>query len=81
MYFYRTKSGLEVDLVITSPKGVWGCEIKNKETVSHRDSSGLRKLAHALGSSWRGGMVIYRGDSIADLGNGIWAVPAFRLLG
>jgi len=77
--FYRTRSGREVDLLVTTSEGLVGVEIKNRTRVASRDTSALRALAAALGDEWAGGLVVHRGEDLADLGGGIWAVPAHRL--
>ncbi len=77
--FYRTRSGREVDLLVTTSEGLIGMEIKNRNRVAPRDTSALRALAAALGDEWAGGLVVHRGENLADLGGGIWAVPAQRL--
>jgi uncharacterized protein len=80
IFFYRTRSGLEVDCVLKSSKGLVGLEIKSGEHISPKDISPLRALGAALGDEWLGGIVAYRGAMISDLGDTIWAVPSWRLL-
>lgn len=77
--FYRTRSGREVDLVVTTARGPIGMEVKNRATVVPRDASALRALAKALGKEWVGGLVVYRGEDVQDLGGDVWAVPVHRL--
>ncbi|MCU0577080.1 MAG: ATP-binding protein [Desulfobacterota bacterium] len=80
LFFYRTRSGLEVDVLLETPFGVVGMEIKNRPQVAPQDVTALRDVAHALGNRWRGGMVIYTGTSIMPLAApDIWAVPSHRL--
>ena len=79
--FYRTRSGREVDLVVTTASGPIGIEVKNRATVVPRDASALRALAKALGEAWVGGLVVYRGEDVRDLGGDVWAVPVHRLFG
>ncbi len=81
MFHYRTVSGMEVDLLLETPFGVIGCEIKMRDQVEPRDARHLVAIAQALGDRWRGGMVIHRGRSLVKLCEpGIWAVPSHRLL-
>ncbi len=82
MYFYRTRSGLEVDLLLEAPGGLMGIEIKSRARGHRRDTRGLRALAEHLGERWRGGLVVTRGGSLEmiDPVHRIWAVPAHRLL-
>lgn len=80
LYFYRTRSGLEVDILLETPFGVVGMEIKNRTVIAPRDISALREVARGLGERWRGGLVIYTGDAIKPLGDPeIWAIPSRRL--
>jgi predicted AAA+ superfamily ATPase len=81
-YFYRTRSGLEVDLLMETPGGLMGIEIKSRARAHRRDARGLRALAEHLGASWRGGLVVSRGGPVEpiDSEHNIWSVPAHRLL-
>jgi len=81
IYYYRTRSGMEIDLLMQCKNGLIGIEIKNREKVTSSDCSNLLKLGSVLPSSeWLGGMVIYSGQKIFKLADKIWAVPAHRLL-
>lgn len=48
-FFYRTRSGLEVDLLITTPAGIVCAEIKSRDTAAAADLRAMRSLARALG--------------------------------
>ncbi len=78
--FYRTRSGLEVDLLITTPNGVWGVEAKSAARLGASDWRALREVGESLGAAWRGGLVVYSGNSLKRLDRQIWAVPVDRLL-
>lgn len=81
LYFYRTRSGLELDLLIQTPRGIVGLEIKGRERIDQPDLYALREVGRALGSEWLGGLCVYRGSEIRQLGEpAIWAVPSYRLL-
>jgi uncharacterized protein len=77
--FYRTRSGLEVDLLVTTGHGVWGIEAKVSAKLGASDWRGLREVGEALGDRWRGGLIVHRGAAIQRLDQNIWAVPADRL--
>jgi predicted AAA+ superfamily ATPase len=80
LYFYRTRSGLEIDLILETRQGIVGMEIKSRTTVTSADLRSLRDVAAGLGSEWRGGIVIYRGKEIRKIAEpSIWAVPSHRL--
>lgn len=78
LYFYRTKHGLEIDLIIETPNGIITAEIKSKKEINHRDISGLLTLQKTA-SNFLGGLVIYTGNEIKELEKNIWAVPSWRL--
>ena len=81
MFFYRTRSGLEIDLLLSTENGIIGVEIKSRQTVTSPDIRPMKELASALGKKWLGGIVIYKGDEIKKMsGPEIWAVPSRRLL-
>ena len=81
LFYYRTRSGLEADLLIETGRGLIGVEIKARERVDRSDASGLRRIAESAGTKWLGGMVVYTGSRLVPLcGPEIWAVPASRLL-
>lgn len=80
LYFYRTRSGMEVDVLLQTPEGNIGMEIKARQQVVASDTTSLKKVAAALGDLWRGGIVIYRGNRIEQIDDPhIWAVPSWRL--
>ena len=79
LWFYRTRSGREIDLLITTASGVIGVEVKNRARVGLGDCSGLRALAERLRDEWIGGLVVHRGEDLEELAPGQWAVPAHRL--
>jgi len=79
-YFYRTRSGMEVDLLLQSPKGVMGIEIKAGEHVAPSDATRLVDLGSALKRKWLGGIVVYRGTRVHRIHDTVWAVPSWRLL-
>ena len=80
LFFYRTRSGLEADILLQTPSGYIGMEIKAREQVFSSDTTALKKVAAALGEKWRGGLVVYRGKRIFHLSDpDIWAVPSWRL--
>lgn len=80
IFFYRTRSGMELDLLLDTEKGFMGMEIKARQTVVQKDITSMKEIGTKLGSKWLGGMVIYRGNEIKQIGEpGIWAIPSRRL--
>ena len=80
LYFYLTRSGMEVDFLLESTAGVLGIEVKNRDDVVKSDFSRLKALGQALGEAWLGGLVVYRGNTLYQQEPGFWAVPSTRLL-
>ena len=79
LYFYRTRSGLELGCLLVTPEGIIGMEIKNRETIKNTDTRTLRLLSEQLDKEWLGGIVVYRGNSIRELDKNLFAVPSWRL--
>ncbi|HEX3529096.1 MAG TPA: DUF4143 domain-containing protein [Thermoanaerobaculia bacterium] len=77
---YRSRSGLEVDLLLSTAQGVWGLVVKHGARARAADWRPLRRVGEALGDRWRGGLVVSAGARLERLDRGIWAVPADRLL-
>jgi predicted AAA+ superfamily ATPase len=77
---YRTRSGLEVDLLLSTPHGVWGVEVKAGPKIGAADWRALRRVGEALGDRWRGGLVISQGARIEQLDQDVWTMPVDRLL-
>ena len=80
IFFYRTRSGLELDLLLSTEKGFIGMEIKGRKMVVSSDIRPMKEIAGALNKKWLGGLVIYQGDEIKKLSEPeIWAIPSRRL--
>jgi predicted AAA+ superfamily ATPase len=80
LFFYRTRSGMEIDLLLKTEAGIIGIEIKGRESISVSACRALKAIADALGKEWLGGLVVYRGNKIMQLAEPeIWAVPSKRL--
>ena len=44
LYFWRTRSGVEVDFVVYGPPGLWALEVKNTTTIRPADLRGLKSF-------------------------------------
>ncbi len=76
LHHLRTKDQVEVDVVLTTPKGhVAGVEVKAGATVGASDFRGLRWLQARTGSAFAQGVVLYTGDQVLGFGPGLWALP------
>ncbi|MGH3751698.1 MAG: ATP-binding protein [Pseudonocardiaceae bacterium] len=77
---YRTKDGLEVDLVLELFDGrVAGVKVKVGTQVRAQDCRGLATLRDRLGSSFIGGVVLYTGELAYQLADRLYAVPIDQL--
>lgn len=73
---YRTKDGVEVDLVLEQFDGtVVGVEVKAGTQIRAEDVSGLASLRGKLGDSFVGGVVLYTGEVAYQLADRLFAVP------
>lgn len=80
MYFYRSRSGMEVDLLILIEGRILGIEVKYRERLSSRDFRSLKEVGERLGKRWMGGIILYPGNEIKKLGEpSLWAVPSWYL--
>ena len=80
LFFYRTRSGMEVDGLLKTDNGLVGIEVKSREELFKKDTTALTEIAEKLGPRWKGGMVLYRGDKIYKIAEPeIYAVPSRRL--
>jgi predicted AAA+ superfamily ATPase len=77
---YRDKDQVEVDLVISRGRDVWGVEVKAAATVTPADGAGLRRLADQCGKHFRGGALLHAGNATVKLAvENCLAVPLARL--
>jgi predicted AAA+ superfamily ATPase len=73
---YRTKDGVEVDLVLENRRGeVIGIEVKASATPSPGDFAGLRHLERRLGPDFLAGYVLHTGTDTLPAGPKMCAVP------
>lgn len=81
LYFYRTRSGLEVDLIIQSARGIIGIEVKNRAHAVPSDARSLVSIARAT-PQWQGGLVVHDGPDLEPLvpRHSIWSMPVTMLL-
>ncbi len=80
IYLYRTRSGLELDVLPQTRNGIIGMEIKARTSVSPTDYKAMIDIANRSGHEWLGGMIVYQGDSLKRIAEpNIWAIPSRRL--
>jgi hypothetical protein len=79
-WHYRDKDQVEVDVVITRGRQIWGLEIKAGATVAPHDGRGLRRLADLAGTGYQGGVILHAGTSTLPTADPrVLAVPISKL--
>ena len=79
-WHYRDKDKVEVDLVVTRGRKIWGIEIKASGGVTPRDGRGLRRLADRCGEDFARGVLFYAGNDVFNFRDRrILAVPLKEL--
>ena len=72
LYFWRTRSGVEVDFVVYGPRGLWALEVKNTATIRPADLRGLKSFRDEYPES--SVILLYRGRE-RMLREGILCLP------
>jgi uncharacterized protein len=76
IFFWRTASGREVDIVLEDNAGrIVGLEVKAAATLNANDTAGLRALAAEVGKKWIRGIVLYTGLDLIPFANSLHGVP------
>ncbi len=77
LYYWRTRSGVEVDLVLYGRDGLWAIEVKNSLRVDSDDVRSLRSFRQDYPESQC--LLVYRGERRLEIG-GILCVPCHEFL-
>ena len=72
LYFWRTRSGVEVDFVVYGEHGLQAFEVKNTNRVDPKDMRGLRSFREDYPEAQAA--LLYRGQDRLRIG-GIWCLP------
>lgn len=76
LYYYRTLSGYEVDVILESQDGrIVAIEVKASDHVTMADFKGLKHLQQEMSESFHQGYVFYLGDKTLHFGDKLIAVP------
>ena len=59
LFYWRTRSGVEVDFVVYAPEGIWALEVKNARKIHPVDLRGLRSFKEEYPNSKA--LFLYRG--------------------
>lgn len=77
LYFWRSRSGNEVDFVLYGNAGFCGIEVKNSSSIQPRDLSGLRAFGEDYSEARR--LFLYRGKETINR-RGIRCMPVEEFL-
>jgi predicted AAA+ superfamily ATPase len=80
LFYWRTATGEEVDLVVEMGTELLGIEVKATRTPRASDVAHLRTFREEYGERVRGCLLLYGGDEIAWMGPRILAVPWWRVI-
>lgn len=77
LFFWRTRSGVEVDFVVYGPEGLWALEVKNARKIHIGDLRGLRSFEEEHPDSKA--LFLYRGKE-RIIKEGILCLPCVEFL-
>ncbi|MBI4369608.1 MAG: DUF4143 domain-containing protein [Elusimicrobia bacterium] len=77
LYYWRTRSGVEIDLIVYGQDGLWSFEIKNSAKISPQDLKGLEAFRDDYPESTP--VLLYRGHDRRVI-NGIHCWPCDQFL-
>jgi len=77
LFFWRTRSGVEVDFVVYGPEGLWALEVKNRRKIHPADLRGLRSFQEEYPQSKL--FLLYRGKD-RFVKDGIFCTPCMDFL-
>lgn len=77
VYFWRTRSGLEVDFIVYGEMGLWALEVKHSSRISSTDLSGLK--AFSVDYPEATCILLYQGIERSKRDN-IWCLPCENFL-
>lgn len=77
LFYWRTRSGVEVDFVIYGPDGLWALEVKNSQKIHPADLRGLKSFKEEYPESRT--FLLYRGKDRL-MNGGILCLPCADFL-
>lgn len=77
LFFWRTRSGVEVDFVVYGEGGFWALEVKNSARVRPADLKALKTFAAEYPECEP--VLVYRGEERLRI-EGIWCIPGEEFL-
>jgi predicted AAA+ superfamily ATPase len=80
LFYWRTATGEEVDLVVERGSALLGVEVRATMRPRASDTKHLRTFRDEYGDSVRGCLVLHGGDQVEWLGRRILAAPWWRVI-
>lgn len=80
LFYWRTATGEEVDLVVERGRDLMGIEVKATARPRAGDAKHLRTFRDEYGDRVRGCLLLHTGDETRWLGPGVLAVPWWRVV-
>jgi predicted AAA+ superfamily ATPase len=80
LYFWRTRSGTEVDFVVEHGRRLLAIEVKRAAQVNYGDAAALRAFLEEYPEA-SGGLLLYGGRAVRRLGEKIVALPWTMMTG
>lgn len=80
IFYWRTASNQEVDLVIDHASGLIPIEVKTATRARVADASHLQAFRAEYGKHARAGLLLHNGDSVEWLAPGILAAPWWKVI-
>jgi len=74
LYFWRTRTGQEVDFVVEHGRRLLAIEVKHADQVSYGDAAALRAFVDEYPAT-AAGVLLYAGRGVRRLGERIVALP------
>ena len=78
-FYFRTKDGREVDLLLKTARGYWAFEVKMSNAVAATDARHLKGLEKYLDGPLLGCFIIYRGNTIKEPVPSVFVIPSWML--
>ena len=77
LFFWRTRSGVEVDFVVYGQAGFWAIEVKNTDRIRSQELRGLE----TFGTDYPGSelVLLHRGNRRERRGR-VWVIPVEQFL-
>jgi len=79
LYFWRTSTGTEIDILIETGRGLIPIEVKNSATPLVRMATSIKAFQEDLGENAMHGYVVHSGEVRLPLGSKVTALPFVEL--